>query len=271
MSSSRAFIIRPTLAGVGRKSGGFDGRASEYYAHVQIRLPLGEPEKAARLRQLSIAGHEVPVTIARHRLARRYVVRVSPDGGLRLTVPRGASLAGGFAFAARQADWIAREMERQRERLAPWVSGTRLWFRGQLVMIRIRAGVAMVGDELIPIQSKGSDVRAAIEARLREIAAEELPARCQKLAKSAGVRVSRVSVRNQRSRWGACSPNRVITLNWRLVQMPPSVSDYVIFHELMHVKQPNHSRHFWREVDSVCGWWRDAERWLRGNGRELLP
>src|SRR6187402_716839 len=96
-----------------------------------MRLPWGEPAKGPRVRQLSIAGREIPVTIARHRLARRYVVRVSPDGGVRLTVPRGASLAGGFAFAERQSEWITREMERQRLRRIPWGTGTRAWFRGE--------------------------------------------------------------------------------------------------------------------------------------------
>ena len=62
-------------------------------------------------------------------------LRVSPDGGLRLTVPRGASLAGGFEFAARQAAWISREMDRQRARQAPWVTGTRTWFRGESVAV----------------------------------------------------------------------------------------------------------------------------------------
>lgn len=238
---------------------------------MQIRLPWGEPAKAPRVRQLSIAGREIPVTIARHRLARRYVVRVSPDGGLRLTVPRGASLAGGFAFAARQADWIAREMDRHRERHAPWADGSRTWFRGELVPIAVAGCRATVGGEVITLPSAKSDVRTAVEARLRTLAADELPNRCFALARTAGVNVARVSVRNQRSRWGACSAARVITLNWRLIQMPPSVSDYVIFHELAHVKHPNHSRRFWREVERVCAGWRDAETWLRKQGRELLP
>ena len=243
----------------------------DYHDAVQIRLPWGEPAKSPRVRQLSIAGHDVPVTIARHRLARRYVVRVSPDGGLRLTVPRGASLAGGFEFAARQAAWISREMDRQRARQAPWVSGTRTWFRGESVAVTVSGKTATFGSEVISLRSPKDDVRLAVEARLRDLATTELPERCHELARAAGLQVARVSVRNQRSRWGACSPSRVITLNWRLIQMPQSVSDYVIFHELMHIKQPNHSRRFWREVDNVCAWWRDAERWLRGNGRELLP
>ena len=242
-----------------------------YHGLVQMRLPWSEPAKGPRVRQLSIAGREIPVTIARHRLARRYVVRVSPDGDVRLTVPRGASLAGGFAFAARQADWIAREMDRHRQRHAPWADGSRTWFRGELVPIGVAGSRATLGPEVIPLRSPKDDVRAAVEARLRSLAADELPRRCLALARTTGVHVGRVSVRNQRSRWGACSPAGLITLNWRLIQMPPSVSDYVMFHELAHVKHPNHSRRFWREVERVCVWWRDAEKWLRKQGRELLP
>jgi predicted metal-dependent hydrolase len=129
----------------------------------------------------------------------------------------------------------------------------------------------MFAGEVVQLRSADADVRAAVEARLRRLACDELPERCLTLARQAGVRVADVSIRNQRSRWGACSAKHVITLNWRLVQMPASVSDYVIFHELMHVRQPNHSRRFWREVDGVCAWWKDAERWLRKHGRELLP
>ena len=222
-------------------------------------------------RHIVIDGQDVPVQIARHRLARRYVVRVTPVGGLRLTVPRGASSAGGCAFAQRQSAWIAREMERQRARRQPWGSGTRAWFRGEQVSIAVDAGVAILAAERIELNDSDGDVRRAVETRLRQIAGTELPRRCLELAGTAGLTVTRVSVRNQRSRWGACSSRAVITLNWRLVQMPESVRDYVIFHELMHIRQPNHSRRFWREVDGVCDWWRDAERWLRRHGRELLP
>jgi predicted metal-dependent hydrolase len=186
-------------------------------------------------------------------------------------VPRGASLAGGFAFAARQAVWISRELDRQRARHAPWVTGSRTWFRGEQVSIVVEGSTATFGDEVVALRAPGADVRQAIEKQLRGLATDELPERCRELARQSGVRVVDVSVRNQRSRWGACSSRHVITLNWRLVQMPESVADYVIFHELMHVRQPNHSRRFWREVDSVCAWWRDAERWLRKHGRELLP
>ena len=113
------------------------------------------------------------------------------------------------------------------------------------------------------LTARGHEVHLAAEEDEGRPLVEALAADCR-------VSVARIAVRNQRSRWGACSSQGTITLNWRLIQMPPSVSDYVIFHELMHRRQPNHSRKFWREVDSVCTWWKEAERWLRKHGREIL-
>ena len=78
------------------------------------------------------------------------------------------------------------------------------------------------------------------------------------------------AIRNQRSRWGSCSTSGVITLNFRLVQMPSWVSDYVLLHELMHTCQQNHSRRYWRLVEQVCPHFRAAETWLRVEGKALL-
>ena len=98
---------------------------------------------------------------------------------------------------------------------------------------------------------------------LRRQAARELPERLLRLAEHHGVHVSRVSVRNQRSRWGSCSPDGHICLNWRLVLMPDSVRDYVLIHELMHLRRLDHSRHFWRLVAHACPDYENARQWLR--------
>ena len=81
--------------------------------------------------------------------------------------------------------------------------------------------------------------------------------------------VRRVSVRNQRTRWGSCSRRGLISLNWRLVQTPDTVRDYIIHHELMHLREMNHSERFWARVEAVCPGWRDAEKWLKRNGSLL--
>ena len=190
----------------------------------------------------------VEVVVTRHRLARRFVVRVRPNGEVRLTVPRGASIKDGMAFVRRQEPWIAREWTRLQELAASWTPGSTVWFRGERVTI---------ADE-------------DFKKRAREMAEQELPARCMQLAREHGVDLIGVQVRDQRSRWGACSPRRIVTLNWRLIQMPPAVADYVIRHELTHVKHPNHSRRFWQAVARICPDWKDGERWLRKHGRTIL-
>jgi predicted metal-dependent hydrolase len=72
-----------------------------------------------------------------------------------------------------------------------------------------------------------------------------------------------VTVRNQRSRWGSCSRRGTISLNWRLVQAPGFVRDYLVLHELAHLKEMNHSRRFWSEVARLCPDFAEAERWLK--------
>jgi hypothetical protein len=220
------------------------------------------------VRRLAVNGREYPVLIARHHRARRYVLRIAPDGGLRLTVPRGASVKGGLAFAERQAEWIERECARVLAR-TDWREGATILFRGERVVLRRDAGAITFGDQRIAVNPR-SDVREAVERHLFGLASVELPARCVELAQSHGLVPDRVSVRAQRARWGACSARRRITLNWHLIQTPPYVSDYVILHELAHLRVRNHSGAFWREVERLCPWWREGEAWLRRRGREVL-
>lgn len=193
---------------------------------------------------------------------------MTQEGTLRLTVPRGASIDGGLRFVRTQHDWVTREYARRSAAIEPWTSGRTVRFRGELVPLVVTPDTVALGDVIW--QRGASDVRALVETRLREMAAAELPEQCHALAREHGETVTRVSVRNQRSRWGSCSSAGTVALNWRLIQMPASVRDYVILHELMHLRQPNHSRAFWREVAGVCSHWRESERWLRTHGRELL-
>jgi predicted metal-dependent hydrolase len=110
------------------------------------------------------------------------------------------------------------------------------------------------------------------DADRREVIARakrELPARLLELAARLDLGVSKVSVRNQRWRWGSCSPLGHICLNWRLVAMPAWVRDYVMIHELMHLRRMDHSRTFWKLVAAQCPDYQAARRWLHENGRSL--
>ena len=100
-------------------------------------------------------------------------------------------------------------------------------------------------------------------------AARDLPPRLHALAGRYGLEVARVSIRNQRTRWGSCGRNGHICLNWRLLLMPEWVGDYVLVHELMHLKRMDHSPAFWALVRVACPRWRAARAWLRVHGSSL--
>lgn len=218
---------------------------------------------------IPVGGRLFPVDVARHARARRYVLRLTPDGRLRLTVPRGASIAAGLRFAEAQQAWIAREWSRQQRMVTAWQDGAVIWYRGVRVPLSIVGADVAFDDQHVRVEPDGR-VRQAVERHLRRLATAEFPIRANALAAERRLPAVHVRVGNQKSRWGSCSSCGSVALNWRLIQMPVEVCDYVILHELAHRVQPNHSAKFWREVDALCPWWKSAERWLRAHGKELF-
>jgi predicted metal-dependent hydrolase len=174
----------------------------------------------------------IPLHFVRHPRARRYVIRVRPDGTVRVTVPRWGSKRDAEIFAHEQRNWI----ERQRRR----------------VVERQDARTA---------EYSADQIRA-----LRRRAKRELPEALLTLAAVHRLTVSRMSVRNQRWRWGSCSPQGHICLNWRLLLMPDAVREYVLIHELMHLRRLDHSRAFWKLVAQACPRYEEARKWLRKEG-----
>ena len=134
--------------------------------------------------------------------------------------------------------------------------------------VQDRPQVCLAAD-VFRVPRLDGDLRPTLEAQFARRGRIELPARTWELAAITRVNVTQVTVRNQRSRWGSCSVGGTISLNWRLVQTPDFVRDYIIHHELMHLREMNHSAHFWAQVEEVCPGWREAEEWLKRNGSLL--
>ena len=171
-----------------------------------------------------------PLVFVRHPRARRYVIRVADDGTVRVTVPRRGSKKEAVRFVARERAWIEKQLRRVEEERS---------------------------------HAKPAPMPVDVQRALRERARRELPARLLELAAVYRLRVDRVSVRNQRWRWGSCSRSGHICLNWRLIAMPDWVRDYVMIHELMHLKRMDHSPRFWKLVAAACPDYQSARRWLR--------
>ncbi len=246
---------------------------------MQLRLPLLPPRqtRGAPAREVIVVGRRaVTVTFVRHPGARQYLLRVEPDGGVRATIPRGGSRAQAVRFVREKIDWIQRERYRAAVQQAAggWVREDRVLLDGHEWPVTPatagQPGAVRFADHEVRVPNPAAGAAGlvkAIETYLRRLAASALPRRLLDLAAPLGLQVAGVTVRDQRSRWGSCSPSGRISLNWRLIQVPPSVRDYVLLHELAHLHHPDHSRRYWKELERICPWHREARAWLRASAR----
>lgn len=104
----------------------------------------------------------------------------------------------------------------------------------------------------------------------RRAARELVSMLAEEEAGALGVEVNRIQIRDQRTRWGSCSASGNLSFNWRLVLAPLEVLDYVVVHEVCHLREANHSRRFWRLVEGRRPGWREQKAWLDEHGPELL-
>ncbi len=200
---------------------------------MQILLPFTTRPKTASPRPVRVGDRVHLVRFVRVRRARRYVLRMRPDGTLRVAVPPFGNLGEATSFVRSQRQWIERH-------------------HAQV----LRAAAAQPASEEL----------AALKKRARR----ELPPRLLALAAEHGFTVTRISVRAQRTLWGSCSRrNGTISLNWRLVRMPEEIRDYILLHELAHLRHANHSPRFWALVESLCPAYREAERWLKRHASDV--
>ena len=217
---------------------------------------------------------EISVSFVKNARSRRYIVKVVDEERVRVTIPRGGSRREAMAFFQRSIGWVdsrIEEMQRVGSLLArPWRAGTKVWFRGREESIEVEntgeIGKIRIGEIEIKGDPMAGDLRELVEKGMRMAAQEELPALVNVFANQMSLRPSRVTIRGQRTRWGSCSAKGALSLNWRLVQVPFEVRDYVLIHELCHLRHLNHSSRFWQFVETFCPQYRLHEAWLRSHG-----
>lgn len=217
-------------------------------------------------------GPRNPIVFRKSATARQYRLSLGHDGVAVATIPVRGSLREAERFVERHRAWLERARARQSQRprsASFWTIGTRVLWRGSLTEIRLaaageRPAVSLAAD-VFRLPNIEGDLRPVLQQRFLRLAKVELPARTWELAAATRMGVTRVSVRNQKSRWGSCTLSGVISLNWRLILAPDPVRDYIIYHELMHLREMNHSGRFWACVEAVFPAWRDAEAWIKQN------
>jgi predicted metal-dependent hydrolase len=224
-----------------------------------------------------LADRTLTLCFVAHPNARRYRLTMRRDGTLRCTLPSRGSLLRARAFVETSRNWIKRRMDADPawgKSDLEWGIGSGVWFRGRKSFLTLQHGGEVhldhwrLGQLPVPVE----DFRPWVEQNLRKLAVSELPLRARELAKLHGFEslLKRITVRNQRTRWGSCSRRGTVSLNWRLVQTPEGVRDYIILHEFAHLRVMNHSKKFWSEVERLCPDFQSHETWLRKHGRQVL-
>ncbi len=225
---------------------------------------------------------DVPYVFKRVPRRRHVHLLVNDQGVMEVRAPWRFSRSRARDAMRENAEWVLRALEGMRERLARrprLTTGLRLPLLDESLRLEVRPRAQMDlfhdtrprpgrvvrrGEVLSarPASLREADLRALLEAWYRREATTRLAARIEHFAPRLGVRPSRVTVRGQRSRWGSCSGKGSVSLNWRLMLVPGALADYVVVHELCHLRHMDHSPRFWAMVESVLPDYRQRRRRL---------
>jgi predicted metal-dependent hydrolase len=227
--------------------------------------------------RIQVGGGPVEVAVRESRRARRLTIRVSADEAPEIVVPVGTGRRDIERALRRHRDWIERKTEEMEARTArrPRLGLDRpgvVWIGGKPLPIERRRGgrsAAIVRRGRLTVSGPATAAPAAIERWYRREARSRIGDRAVVLSAPIGVRPERISVRDQRTRWGSCTARGTLSFSWRLLLAPPAILEYVVVHELCHLLELNHSPTFWSLLERSRPGWRAEAAWLRDHGWEL--
>ena len=238
--------------------------------------PNAKPARRIKRALLKIDGKSVEVILRTNPRARRFIVKVDPaTGEVSVISPSSRSFDRALDFARKEKDWIAGRLADVPEAVQIDLGSTIL-FKGVEHLIRAGEGkgapVWIDRDSFRPTIRVGGRPehapRRLIDWLKRE-ARRKIEERVLEHATRLGVRPKRITIRDTSSRWGSCSSARSLSFSWRLVLAPPAVLDYVVAHEVSHLRELNHRPRFWRLVEFLVPDIEKSQAWLSVHGALL--
>ena len=205
------------------------------------------------------------------------------QGRVSVVVPRATSSDKVAALVSRKTRWIREKLLLQREHRPPkpkeYVSGECFTYLGRNYRLKVESGpiksAKLQAGRLVirvppSVQQRERYVQAALTEWYREHALEKLKQKVERYAPIVGVAPASVAIKSFSARWGSCSRQGDMVFNWRIVIAPNRVMDYVVVHELCHLRRHDHSPTFWGCVERVLPDYRECKGWLRQHGGTLL-
>lgn len=276
----------------GRRGGRRAPSREPVEAGRQLSLPLFDPLHAPFIGRRADASGAIRVTrlceqwlqYELRRSRRRTIGFVIDERGLRVTAPRWvpndeieSALQGKARWIVRKlAEWRAHQARRERLTVR-WEDGAPLRYLGEtltLSVARDARGTERVGDRLVvglPAQARAEQLKDRVQCWLQARARDVFAERIDWFGARHGFTPRRWSLSSARTRWGSCSADGSIRLNWRLVHFPLDIVDYVIAHELAHLRELNHGERFWSIVGELFPEYERARAWLRDFPEDTAP
>lgn len=235
---------------------------------------------------MRVPGIDIPIEVSRSRRRKTIGISVKLDGSVVVNAPKRLSQKRVAEALQRKAMWIEGKRRKVREMSARFsmnhrfVSGESVWYLGEELSLQVRSDatsrvpqVTLAGTtlEVVLAADLPDEVRDSLVAWYRQHAQDYLTERVVHYGERVGLTPNGVSIAEWRRKWGQCkTDSQNLRFNWRIIQTPPTVVDYLVVHELMHLRESNHSREFWHLVRSILPDYEERRRWLKDWGAPLL-
>ncbi|RIK85445.1 MAG: hypothetical protein DCC69_09815 [Hyphomicrobiales bacterium] len=223
-----------------------------------------------------VAGRELPLRVVENARAKRLTLRIDAGGrGLRVTVPPGLRQGEVDRFLDRHRDWLELKLARLPDR--PQLrAGVKMPLRGRphLIVHRPgRRGTVTAGEEdgrpALYVHGEAAHLPRRLADFLKREARKDIEPLVAKHAASLGKRAKAIRFKDTSSRWGSCTADGALSFSWRIMMAPPAVIDYLVAHEVAHLKEMNHGPDFWALCRGLCPRTEEARAWLKRNGAAL--
>jgi len=221
-------------------------------------------------RSLELAGERVPYVLLRRKGRRGVGLKIDQDG-LAVSAPVSTPVASIEDMIRDNTRWVTKKLREWAARVVPeqsWNEGAALPWMGGEVLLAVgeaaRAGCALEGDTLrVRVRDRTPEaIRAVVVGWYRKQALPHFAYRAFVFARAVDLKPPRVMVSSAATRWGSCNSKREVRLSWRLMKAAPALIDYVVCHELAHLRHMDHSSAFWAEVGRMCPEYRVHRREL---------